>query len=183
MVPCWVSALDDFSPRSTLTPLTAGGAVLTTLLRNYSIDQPYALLQWNGQTWAERRLPHQAQLLYKVDAANAGDVWTVGTRRFGEPYAGHFDGEAWTSHTPWSAPPGTSDLLDVAATGGGRAVLVGHEGGRPLVVEGDTRQFGRVAVPGTKGSTVSSGRSRAPTTVPSSPPVSGTSPTRHTRSR
>ncbi|MBU8861501.1 hypothetical protein KSK32_30355 [Micromonospora sp. WMMB482] len=154
----WTATVPGLIHDSRLTDVAATGpnnawsvGYQASTYSGYSIDQPYALLRWNGRTWKERRLPHQAHVLYKVDAANARDVWTVGSRRFGEPYAGHFDGETWTSHTPWSAPSGTSDLLDVAATGGGRALLVGHESGRPLVVEGDTRQFSRVAIPGTEG--------------------------------
>ncbi|WP_431874858.1 hypothetical protein [Micromonospora marina] len=154
----WTATIPGLIHDSRLTDVAATGpnnawsvGYQASTYTGYSIDQPYALLRWNGRTWTERRLPHQAHVLYKVDAANARDVWTVGSRRFGEPYAGHFDGETWTSHTPWAAPSGTSDLLDVAATGRGRALLVGHDGGRPLVVEGDTRQFSRVTVPGTEG--------------------------------
>ncbi|MFY1655787.1 hypothetical protein [Micromonospora sp. WMMD1274] len=135
--------------------LTTGEAVWSvgyqaSTYTGYSIDQPYALMQWNGRAWTEWRLPQQAHVLYKVDAASARDVWTVGVRRLGESYAGHFDGSTWTAHAPWPAPAGTSGLLDVAATGGGRAVFVGHDGGRPLVVAGGSGQFGRGAVPGTE---------------------------------
>ncbi|WP_433132711.1 hypothetical protein ACQPWW_13900 [Micromonospora sp. CA-240977] len=116
----------------------------------FSIGEPYALLQWNGQAWTERRLPHEAFLLYKADAASAADVWTVGIGKLGQSYAGHFNGQTWTGHAPLGTSAGPSALLDVAATGGGRAVLVGHDGSGPLVVEGDTGQFNRVAVPGTE---------------------------------
>ena len=154
----WTATIPALIHESRLTDVAATGpnnawsvGYQASTYTGYSIDQPYALLRWNGRTWTERRLPHQAYLLYKVDAASARDVWTVGSRRLGESYAGHFDGTTWTAHAPWPAPAGTAELLDVAATGGGRAVFVGHDGGRPLVVEGDTGQFGRVAVPGTDG--------------------------------
>ena len=154
----WTATIPALIHESRLTDVAATGpnnawsvGYQASTYTGYSIDQPYALLRWNGRTWTERRLPHQAYLLYKVDAASARDVWTVGSRRLGESYAGHFDGVTWTAHAPWPAPAGTSELLDVAATGGGRAVFVGHDGGRPLVVEGGTGQFGRVAVPGTEG--------------------------------
>ncbi|MBF5033105.1 hypothetical protein IRY44_25455 [Micromonospora sp. ANENR4] len=154
----WTATIPTLIHESRLTDVAAAGpnnawsvGYQASTYTGYSIDQPYALLRWNGRTWTERRLPHQAYLLYKVDAAGARDVWTVGSRRLGESYAGHFDGVTWTAHAPWPAPAGTSELLDVAATGGGRAVFVGHDGGRPLVVEGGTGQFGRVAVPGTEG--------------------------------
>ncbi|MFJ8833521.1 hypothetical protein [Micromonospora aurantiaca] len=154
----WTATIPALIHESRLTDVAATGpnnawsvGYQASTYTGYSIDQPYALLRWNGRTWTERRLPHQAYLLYKVDAASARDVWTVGSRRLGESYAGHFDGATWTAHAPWPAPAGTSELLDVAATGGGRAVFVGHDGGRPLVVEGGTGQFGRVAVPGTEG--------------------------------
>lgn len=154
----WTATVPALIHESRLTDVAATGpnnawsvGYQASTYTGYSIDQPYALLRWNGRTWTERRLPHQAHLLYKVDAANARDVWTVGARRLGESYAGHFDGATWTAHAPWPAPAGTSQLLDVAATGGGRAVFVGHDGGRPLVVEGGTGQFGRVTVSGAEG--------------------------------
>ncbi|WFE39931.1 hypothetical protein [Micromonospora sp. WMMD998] len=153
----WKATLPSLLTDSRLTDVVATGpdnawsvGYQASTYTGYSIDEPYALLQWNGQGWTERRLPHKAVNLTKVAAANAGDVWTVGAKEFGQPYAGHFDGRIWTAHAPLGGSPGYADLLDVAATGGGRAVLVGHDGGRPLVVSGDTRGFDRVAVPGTE---------------------------------
>ncbi|MGC4820882.1 hypothetical protein [Micromonospora sp. DT63] len=153
----WRATVPPLIPDSRLTDVVATGpdnawsvGYQASTYTGYSIDEPYVLLQWNGQAWTERRLPHEAFVLYKVDAASAGDVWTVGIGDLGQSYAGHFNGQTWTAHAPLGTSTGPSALLDVAATGGGRAVLVGHDGSRPLVVEGDTGQFNRVAVPGTE---------------------------------
>ncbi|MEU7974299.1 hypothetical protein AB0B48_19925 [Micromonospora sp. NPDC049089] len=153
----WKATVPPLIQDSRLTDVVATGpndawsvGYQASTYTGYSIDEPYALLRWNGRTWTERRLPHEAFLLYRAAAASEGDVWTVGLGVHGEPYAGHFNGQTWTGHTPLGASTGPSTLLDVAATGGGRAVFVGHDGSGPLVLEGDTRQFNRVAVPGTE---------------------------------
>ncbi|MFB9237668.1 hypothetical protein ACFFWC_19265 [Plantactinospora siamensis] len=154
----WEATVPSLIPDSRLTGVAATGpnnawavGYQASTYTGYSTDQPYALLQWNGRTWTERRLPHEAFVLSKVSAASAADVWTVGIRKGGEPYAGHFDGQTWTAHTPLGSSAGYPALLDVAATGGGRAVLVGGDNSGPLVVEGDARAFNRVAVPGAAG--------------------------------
>ncbi|MEU8337233.1 hypothetical protein [Micromonospora tulbaghiae] len=54
-------------------------------------------MQWNGRAWTERRLPHRAHVLYKVDAANARDVWTVGVRRLDIPGTSSFWGSGTVS--------------------------------------------------------------------------------------
>lgn len=153
----WQATVPSLIQDSRLTDVAATGpgnawavGYQASTYTGFSIDEPYALLQWNGTTWTERRLPYQSHVLFKVAAASAGDVWTVGLGKLGQPYAGHFDGRTWSGHAPLGASAGNSGLLDVAATGGGRAVLVGHDGGRPLVVQGDTGGFSRVAVPGTE---------------------------------
>ncbi|MEV4139613.1 hypothetical protein AB0J72_46550 [Dactylosporangium sp. NPDC049742] len=153
--PVWTATVPALIRDSRLTDVAATGpdnawsvGYQASTYTGWSIDEPYALLRWNGTAWTERRLPHKALALSRVSAASAADVWTVGLGESGRPYAGHFNGLTWTAHAPLGTPEGYAGLLDVAATGGGRAVLVGHDGSAPLVMEGGTQRFDRVPVAG-----------------------------------
>ncbi|AVT30864.1 hypothetical protein C6361_16770 [Plantactinospora sp. BC1] len=107
--------------------------------------RPYALLQWNGNSWTERLLSDDVSTLSGVSATTASDVWTVGQDRQLAPYAARWNGSAWQGYRPLGQDT-ASTLFDVAADGG-RAVLVGGNA-HPLILEWDGQRFTRATVPG-----------------------------------
>ncbi|AGL16816.1 hypothetical protein L083_3306 [Actinoplanes sp. N902-109] len=107
---------------------------------------PYALLHWNGTSWAEQTLPGERISLAAVSAAAPADVWTVGQDKDLAAYVAHWDGTAWRDYRlPGSS--GTRAVLTDVDSRGGRTLLAGGNG-HALLVEPDAGGFTPVPVPG-----------------------------------
>lgn len=152
--PAWrVDTLPALQSSSRLVDVTATGPADAWAVgyqgSNYGgprPERPYALLRWNGVDWSEQELPDNVNQLTGVSAATSTDVWTVGTTARLSPYAAHFDGTGWQSFHPFGSDQSVG-LNDVAARGG-RAILVGGDTGRALVMEWNGRKLAEVVVPG-----------------------------------
>src|SRR5690348_1138073 len=71
----WQATVPSLIPESFLDDITAAGpddawAVGTQAITytGYSVEQPYALLHWNGSAWSEQRLPDRVRVLTSISA-------------------------------------------------------------------------------------------------------------------